>query len=118
MSSPDVNPDGFEVVETDVLVVGSGPIGMITAYQLAHCGQSCILVEQNYETTEYPKMELTQARTMELFRRFGLADELRALGVPPEHNLNEIITTGYGEKGSVITLWVSLKLKERYNFLE
>ncbi|KEF56589.1 uncharacterized protein A1O9_06778 [Exophiala aquamarina CBS 119918] len=53
----------------------------------------------------YPKMELTQGRAMEIYRALGLADELRGLGVPESERLDEIITTGLGESGHLITTW-------------
>ncbi|KAK5055272.1 hypothetical protein LTR84_013022 [Exophiala bonariae] len=93
-------------VETPVLIVGGGPVGMLLAYALsAYHGQPCVLVEQSPTTTTYPKMELTQGRAMEIYRWLGLADELRALGVPESEHLDEVISTGLGEDGHIITVW-------------
>lgn len=69
------------VHETPVLVVGSGPVGLITSLQLARYGQKCMLVERNYETTKWPKMDITNCRSMELLRTLGLADALRRIGM-------------------------------------
>lgn len=50
-------------VETSVLVVGGGPVGMLLAYILtAYWGVECMLVEQSSTTTRYPKMEYTNNR--------------------------------------------------------
>lgn len=70
----------------DVLVVGGGPVGLTTALELAHFGCRTMLVERNPSTTSHPKMDLTNGRSMELMRRTGLADKVRAAGVPATSN--------------------------------
>src|SRR5262249_37865233 len=94
--------------ETDILIVGGGPVGMVAAYQLALLGQPCMLIEQNVSTTHSPKMEFTRSRSMELFRKMGLVDELRKQGVPEDFRFDEIFSTGYGEGGDRISLWVHI----------
>ena len=42
-----------------------------------------MLIERNYETTRWPKMDVTNVRTMELLRTLGLADGLREQGKRP-----------------------------------
>ena len=71
--------------ETPVLIAGGGPVGMTLARVLAHHGVRCLLVERNETTTRHPKMDITNGRSMELFRRVGLIDALRAAGVPESH---------------------------------
>ncbi len=59
---------------TQVLIAGGGPVGMTLAHDLARRGVTCMLVERNLTTTRHPKMDITNARSMELFRhspRFG-----------------------------------------------
>ena len=67
-------------LETPVLIAGGGPVGMTLALHLAHYGVRSILVERNLATTRHPKMDLTNGRSMELFKRLGLADRLRMPG--------------------------------------
>src|SRR5688572_4159270 len=43
-----------------------------------------VLVDQKPGTTTNPQANATQARTMEHYRRLGFADEVRALGMPPD----------------------------------
>ena len=71
-----------------VLIVGGGPVGMTLACELSRCGIGCMLVERNASTTRYPKMDITNARSMELFRRLGLVDALRAVAVPQDNNFD------------------------------
>ena len=71
-----------------VLIAGGGPVGMTLARTLALYGVRCLLVERNPTTTRHPKMDITNGRSMELFRRLGVADRLRAVAVPEENNFD------------------------------
>src|SRR5262245_55491280 len=73
------------MTETPVLIAGGGPVGLILALELAHRGISATLVERNPTTKKHPKMDETNGRSMEHFRRLGLADELRKHAVPTDH---------------------------------
>lgn len=68
-------------METQVLIVGGGPVGLTLAIDLAKRGIRSVLVEQKPEPQFLPKMERCNARTMEIYRRMGLADKLRAAGL-------------------------------------
>jgi FAD-dependent monooxygenase len=70
--------------EAAVLVVGAGPVGLITSLQLAKHGIRNVLIERNNDTTKWPKMDITNSRSMELLNRLGLADGLREQGTPPQ----------------------------------
>jgi hypothetical protein len=94
--------------ETDVLVVGAGPVGMVAAYRLARLGQPCMLIEQNLDTTTHTKMEFISARSMEIYKRMGLVDELRAMGVPEKYSFNEIYTLGFESKEGLLQTLVSI----------
>jgi len=71
--------------QTQVVIAGGGPVGMTLAHDLAARGIRCLLAERNLTTTSHPKMDITNARTMELFRRAGLEDALRRVAVPEDH---------------------------------
>ena len=79
-----------EKIEIPVLIAGGGPVGLAMAVELAHYGIQCLLVERNETTTRHPKMDLTNGRCMELFGRTGLADRLRAVGVPEDSSYDII----------------------------
>ncbi len=66
--------------DTDVLVVGGGPVGLTLAIDLGQRGVRCILVDKRPKPAFLPKMERCNARTMEIFRRLGIADEVRKAG--------------------------------------
>lgn len=61
---------------------------MTLARTLALHGVRCLLIERNASTTRHPKMDITNGRSMELFRRLGVADKLRAVAVPEENNFD------------------------------
>ena len=69
-------------MDTQVIIVGAGPVGLTLAIDLGKRGIACVLVEQKAEPQFLPKMERCNARTMEMFRRIGLADRIRAAGLP------------------------------------
>ena len=69
---------------TQVLIVGGGPFGLMLANELGRRQIRAVLVDQNSGTTQNAAANATQARTMEHFRRLGFADEVRALGLPPD----------------------------------
>lgn len=69
---------------TDVLVVGAGPVGLTLAVDLGRRGVRCTLVEQKTAPEFLPKTERCNARTMEIFRRMGLAEKIRGAGLPAD----------------------------------
>lgn len=74
--------------QVPVLIAGGGPVGMTLACELSRRGIACLLVERNPATTRHPKMDITNARSMELFRRLGVVDALRAVAVPESSNFD------------------------------
>jgi 2-polyprenyl-6-methoxyphenol hydroxylase-like FAD-dependent oxidoreductase len=65
-----------------VLIVGAGPVGLTLAIDLGRRGIRCLVVERNATARHLPKMERANPRTMEIYRRLGLADTIRAAGMP------------------------------------
>lgn len=115
-------------------MVGAGPVGLLTALKLAHHGVRCMLVERNTETTRWPKMDITNVRSMELLRTLGLADEFRKQGmyvccvfsykagrslkypgvyilttslpgVPQNYSFDVLFSTGLGKGGEKLATW-------------
>jgi 2-polyprenyl-6-methoxyphenol hydroxylase-like FAD-dependent oxidoreductase len=72
------------VQETQVVIIGAGPVGLTLAVDLGRRGIRCVLIEQKPHPEFLPKMERCNARTMELYRRIGLADQIRAAGLPAD----------------------------------
>ncbi|MEM8917468.1 MAG: FAD-dependent monooxygenase [Pseudomonadota bacterium] len=81
------------MADTPVLIAGGGPVGLALALALDYHGVDAILIERNETTTRHPKMDITNGRSMELFRQLGVIDELRAEAVPADHDYSVIWCT-------------------------
>jgi 2-polyprenyl-6-methoxyphenol hydroxylase-like FAD-dependent oxidoreductase len=68
-----------------VLVAGAGPCGLMLACELGRRGVDCLVVDPREAVAAVPQANATQARTMEHFRRLGLAETIRSQGLPPDH---------------------------------
>lgn len=65
-------------LETNVLIIGGGPVGLSAAVELGQCGVRCLIIEPRRIISHLrPRAKTTSARTMEHFRRWGLAERVR-----------------------------------------
>ena len=81
------------MIETPILIVGGGPVGLTLGIDLAHRGQRALLVEERTEPSAHPKATLLGSRSMELFRRWGLDIPIFDAAVPNDHPYYIIFTT-------------------------
>ena len=95
-----------EALQTQVLIVGAGPVGLTLAMDLAKRGIDVVVVETR-ERGEPPNVKCNHvsARSMEIFRRLGVAAKLRDAGLPPDYP-NDVAyrTTVTGEELSRIPI--------------
>lgn len=64
--------------ETAVLIVGGGPVGLSAAVELGRRGVPFLIVEPRVVVSQNrPRAKTTNVRTMEHFRRWGLAERIR-----------------------------------------
>jgi 2-polyprenyl-6-methoxyphenol hydroxylase-like FAD-dependent oxidoreductase len=82
-------------IDTEVLIAGGGPFGLMLALELGKRGVRCLLVEPKPGTAFNPQANATQARTMEHFRRHGFADAVRVQGLPADHPTDIAYFTRY-----------------------
>ncbi len=80
-------------MDCQVLIVGAGPVGLTLAIDLGRRGLRCILLEQKDAPQFLPKMERCNARTMEIYRRMGLAQKIRDVGFPYDAPMDVFIVT-------------------------
>lgn len=73
-------------METEVAIIGGGPVGLSAAALLGSLGVRTVLVEQNASTSVHPRGHVVNARSMEIFRSLGCADLVSRAGLPPERN--------------------------------
>ncbi|KAI4194618.1 MAG: hypothetical protein LQ350_007673 [Teloschistes chrysophthalmus] len=68
--------------EVDVLIVGAGPVGLLTAYCLARYGLSTYIIEQHDRSkqTLYGRAAMIAPRTLEMFDQLDLVDPLLQTG--------------------------------------
>src|SRR5215470_5810131 len=81
--------------EVPVLVVGAGPVGSTLALELARHGVPCTVLDRSATTSRHPKMDFVNGRSMELLHRLGLAEQIRALGVPADHPFTFLWLDGF-----------------------
>lgn len=85
-------------LETPVLIVGGGPVGLTLAMDLSWRGIDVLVAELRY-AGEPPNVKCNHvsARSMEVFRRLGVAQKLRNTGLPEDYP-NDIVyrTTSTG----------------------
>ncbi len=84
--------------DTQVLIAGAGPVGLTLSIALAKAGIRCTLLERNDAPTGFPKMERCNARTMEIYRRLGIAEQIRAAGLPAECPMDVFVVTSLVEE--------------------
>jgi hypothetical protein len=66
--------------DTQVLVVGAGPVGLFMAAELNRHGVSCRIVDKNDGPTHASRAASIQARTLEILDSVSLADEFVQAG--------------------------------------
>ena len=65
----------------DVVVVGAGPVGLVAACELARRGVSVRIIDKLAEPTDESRAIAVHARSLDMFDRMGIIDELVATGV-------------------------------------
>ncbi len=85
------------MTDPQVRVVGGGPVGLTLAIDLGRRGVRCTLVEQKEAPQFLPKMARCNARTMEILRRMGTADRVRAAGLRADIPMDVFIVLSLAE---------------------
>ena len=68
--------------DAPIVIAGAGPVGLSLASDLSSRGVPCVVVERGDGSAPSPRTNVIAARSMEHFRRIGLAEELRDVGLP------------------------------------
>ncbi len=81
-------------LETDVLIVGAGPVGLAAAIELGQRGVRCVVVERNDRVGYSPRAKTTNVRSREHLRRWGIAGALRrASPISPDRPSTVVFAT-------------------------
>src|SRR5579871_1003132 len=65
---------------SSILIVGAGPTGMSAAIELKRAGLDVRIIDKSDRMAAYSQALVVQARTLEQFQRYGIADEAVARG--------------------------------------
>jgi putative polyketide hydroxylase len=94
----------MDAQEVDVLVVGAGPAGLTAAATLRRYGVEVLVVERKRRLLPHPRATVVATRAMEMFRSWGLEDEINANGVEVEWLALVAETLADAANGEVATL--------------
>jgi len=67
-------------MDTDVLIVGAGPTGLMLANQLGRRGVRAMIIDRHSGPAQQSRAMAVQARTLEIYSKMGIIDEAIALG--------------------------------------
>jgi 2-polyprenyl-6-methoxyphenol hydroxylase-like FAD-dependent oxidoreductase len=83
-----------QTLETEVLIVGAGPVGLTLAIDLAKRGIKVVVAEiRHYAEPPNVKCNHVAARTMEQFRRLGIVEKVRNAGLPSDYPNDVVFRT-------------------------
>jgi 2-polyprenyl-6-methoxyphenol hydroxylase-like FAD-dependent oxidoreductase len=86
------------MLDTEVVIIGAGPVGLTLAVDLGRRGVKCVLVERKPAPEFLPKMERCNARSMELYRRIGLSERIRAAGLRADVPMDVFVVLSMTQK--------------------
>ncbi|MEC3977527.1 FAD-dependent monooxygenase [Amycolatopsis sp. H20-H5] len=76
-----IEPGCPALVDSDVLVVGAGPAGLMLALELQHRGVSCLVVDKADHIDTRTRAVMVHAHSLELLDELGVARRILAEGV-------------------------------------
>jgi bifunctional hydroxylase/dehydrase len=101
--------------DTDVIIVGAGPVGLMLAGELRLGGARCIVLERSAEPVDQSRALGFTARTIEVFGQRGLLPRFGGFGtIPVGHfggiqlDYRELEGGSYGAKGVPQSLTVAI----------
>lgn len=93
-------------IETDVLIIGSGPAGGSAALFLSKYGVKNMMLTKYRWTANTPRAHITNQRTMEIFRDMGIEADVVAQATPQELMGNNVFCTSLaGEEFGRLRTW-------------
>ena len=87
---------------TTVAIVGGGPVGLTCSIMLSLQGIDHVLCERQPDTSIHPKAVGLNQRTVEIFRKIGVEEEVMHQAAPPSMSGRTAWYTGFGPHGREI----------------
>jgi 2-polyprenyl-6-methoxyphenol hydroxylase-like FAD-dependent oxidoreductase len=81
--------------DAPIVIAGAGPVGLSLAADLDWRGVPCVVVERADGSVSAPRTNVIAARSMEHYRRIGLAEELRDVGLPDDYPPDLVLRTRF-----------------------
>lgn len=81
-----------ELIHTPVLISGAGPVGLAVALDLGRRGVECMLIDETDGEMIHSKIGYIAVRTMEFFRRWGIARTVRE-AFPDDFRMSRVVCT-------------------------
>ncbi|WP_380169562.1 FAD-dependent oxidoreductase [Jannaschia sp. R86511] len=96
----------MSALETDVLVIGTGPAGAASSLALATYGVEHVVITKYRWTANTPRAHITNQRTMEVLRDLGVEDQVTPLAVP-QHLMGDTVfcTSLAGDELGRVRTW-------------
>ena len=86
------------MADCDVVIVGGGPVGLFLAAELGQRGISTEVFDAKPGTSAHPAANANSARTMEHFRRIGIASAVRSMGLSRDYTPDAYFTSIAGHE--------------------
>lgn len=101
--------------KTEVLIIGAGPSGMVSALCLAKLGMSSIVVERNAGINLHPKAHELNARSIEILAELGITDEaLTKEAAPFSDGARILFCKTVNEEYGRIDLYANQERRQKY----
>ena len=99
-------------IETPILIVGGGPVGLALAGDLGWRGRECLLVERTDGAIVQPRQDLVGIRTMEFCRRWGLVEAVETAPYNRDYSQDNVYVAGSLAEGWEIGRYPSPSMNE------
>ena len=83
--------------DTDIAIVGYGPVGALTALLLAKAGLRVTILERSRDPVVLPRAVGIDGESLRAFQRIGLGDTVAAI-LPPPREKDEVTFTASTRK--------------------
>jgi 2,4-dichlorophenol 6-monooxygenase len=82
-----------------VLIIGGGGSGLTSSVLLSDLGIDSLLIERRPNASHMPKAGAHNQRSMEIFRRHDIAEDIQRAGAPAENRTRAAWKTSLGGEG-------------------